>query len=166
MAQGVLPFKYEHEASSVGMTALGGLPLYLDLAHVAGLCKSIEEHLGVRVGEQGWTDSAVVMSLVLLNLAGGECVDDLGIVEADEGFCRVLRRIQMHGLKRKARRELERRWRKERRRSVPSPSAVFRYLWAFHDAEQEGLRRAGKAFIPVANEHLGGFSRVNRDFLA
>ena len=166
MAQGVLPFKYEQEASSVGMTALGGLPLYLDLAHVAGLCKSIEEHLGVRVGEQGWTDSEVVMSLVLLNLAGGECVDDLGIVEADEGFCRVLRRVQMHGLKRKARRELERRWRKERRRSVPSPSAVFRYLWAFHDAEQEGLRRAGKAFIPVANEHLGGFSRVNRDFLA
>ena len=29
MAQGVLPFKYEEEASSVGMTALGGLPLYL-----------------------------------------------------------------------------------------------------------------------------------------
>jgi len=165
MAQGVLPFKYEEETSSVGMTALGGLPLYLDLAHIGGLSKSIEEHLGVRVGEQGWTDSEVVMSLVLLNLAGGECVDDLGIVEADEGFCRVLRRVQLHGLKRKERRELERRWRKARRRSVPSPSAVFRYLGAFHDAEQEDLRRAGKAFIPVANEHLGGFAKVNRDFL-
>jgi hypothetical protein len=166
MAQGILPFKYEVEGNGCGMTAFGGLPLYLDLAHVSGLSKSIEEHLGVRVGEQGWTDSEVVMSLVLLNLAGGECVDDLGIVEADEGFCRVLRGVQMHGLKRQARRELEGRWRKERRRSVPSPSAVFRYLRAFHDAEQEGLRRAGKAFIPVANEHLGGFSRVNRDFLA
>jgi hypothetical protein len=165
MAQGVLPFKYEEETSSAGMTALGGLPLYLDLAHVAGLCKSIEEHLGVRVGEQGWTDSEVVMSLVLLNLAGGESVDDLGIVEADEGFCRVLRRVQMHGLKRKERRELERRWRKERKRSVPSPSAVFRYLWSFHDAAQEGLRQPGKAFIPEANEHLGGFAKVNRDFL-
>jgi len=32
MAQGVLPSKYEEETSSVGMTALGGLPLYLDLA--------------------------------------------------------------------------------------------------------------------------------------
>ncbi|MBW2722649.1 MAG: IS1380 family transposase [Deltaproteobacteria bacterium] len=166
MAQGILPFKYEVEGNGCGMTAFGGLPLYLDLAHVSGLSKSIEEHLGVRVGEQGWTDSEVVMSLVLLNLAGGECVDDLGIVEADEGFCRVLRGVQMHGLKRQARRELEGRWRKERRRSVPSPSAVFRYLRAFHDAEQEGLRRAGKAFIPVANEHLGGFPRVNRDFLA
>ena len=71
----------------------------------------------------------------------------------------------MHGLKRKVRRKLERRWRKERKRSVPSPSAVFRYLWSFHDAEQEGLRQPGKAFIPEANEHLGGFARVNRDFL-
>jgi len=166
MAQGVLPFKYEKEASSVGMTALGGLPLYLDLAHVAGLSESIEEQLQVRVGDQGWSDSEVVMSLVLLNLAGGESVDDLGIVEADEGFCRIVRRVQLHGLKRRERRQLERRWRQERRRSVPSPSAVFRYLWAFHDAEQEGLRRPGKAFIPVANEHLRGFNRVNRNFLA
>lgn len=166
MAQGVLPFKYEQEASSVGMTALGGLPLYLDLAHVAGLSKSIEEHLGVRVGGQGWTDSEVVMSLVLLNLAGGDCVDDLRIVEADEGFCRILRRVQLHGLKRKERRQLERGWRKERKRPVPSPSAVFRYLSAFHDAEQEGLRQVGKAFIPVANEHLRGFRKVSRDFLA
>jgi hypothetical protein len=106
------------------------------------------------------------MSLVLLNLAGGECVDDLVIVEADEGFCRIFRRVQMHGLKRKERRELERRWRKERKRSVPSPSAVFRYLSGFHDAEQEGLRQVGKAFIPEPNEHLGGFAKVSRDFLS
>ena len=157
MPRGALPFKYEEEASSVGMTALRGLPLYLDLGHVGGLSKSIEQHLGVRVGEQGWTDSEVVMSLVLLNLAGGDCVEDLLIVEADEGFCRLLRRVQHHGLKRKERRELERRWRKERKRSVPSPSAVFRYLSALHDAEQEGLRQLGKAFIPRPNEHLAGF---------
>jgi len=166
MAQGVLPFKYEEEASSVGMTALGGLPVYLDLAHIAGLSSSIEENLRVRVGGQGWTDSEVVMSLVLLNLAGGDCVEDLRVLEADEGFCRIVRRVQMHGLKRKERRELERRWRKERKRSVPSSSAVFRYLSAFHDGEQERFRQVGKAFIPESNEHLAGFARVNREFLS
>jgi hypothetical protein len=165
MPQGVLPFKYEKEANSVGMTALGGLPLYLDLAHVAGLSKSIEKHLGVRVGAQGWTDREVVMSLVLLNLAGGDCVDDLRIIEADEGFCRILRRVQLYGLRRKERRQVERRWRKERKRLVPSPSAVFRYLSAFHDGEEEGLRQCGKAFIAASNEHLRGFVGVNRDFL-
>jgi hypothetical protein len=32
MAQGVLPFKYESEKKTTGMTALAGLPVYLDLA--------------------------------------------------------------------------------------------------------------------------------------
>jgi hypothetical protein len=90
MAQGALPFKYEEQQQSGGMTALAGLPVYLDLAHVMGLSRSVEKHLSVR--ERGWTDSQVVTSLVLLNLAGGNCVDDLDILEADEGFCRVLRR--------------------------------------------------------------------------
>ena len=165
MAQGVLFFKYEEEATSCGMTALGGLPVYLDLAWIAGMGKSIEEHLRVRVGGQGWTDSEVVLSLVLLNLAGGDCVEDLRVLEGDEGFCRILSRVKHHGLKRKQRRQLERRWRKERERSVPSPSAVFRYLSVFHDFEQEALRQPGKAFIAVPNEHLRGFAEVNRDFL-
>jgi hypothetical protein len=148
------------------MTGLGGLPSYLDLAHVLGLSKSIDEHLGVRVFSQGWSDSEVVMGLVMLNLAGGDCVEDLKILEGDKGFCRVLNRTQMHRMSRQQRRASERRWRKERRRSVPSPSAVFRYLSAFHDAEQERLRGASKAFIPKANAHLNGFAKVNEDFLA
>jgi hypothetical protein len=32
MPQGVLPFQYLEETSSSGMTALAGLPAYLDLA--------------------------------------------------------------------------------------------------------------------------------------
>jgi len=66
----------------------------------------------------------------------------------------------MQGLSRQVRRALERRWAKEGRRSVPSPSS------AFHDSEQERLRRPGKAFIPAANRYLYGFAEVNRDFLA
>ncbi len=120
MAQGALPFKYEEQRQGGGMTALAGLPAYLDLAHVLGLSKSVEQHLAVRAG-RGWTDAQVVTSLILLNLAGGDCVDDLDILEADEGFCRVLRSTYMQGLSRQTRRALERRWVKEGRRSVPSP---------------------------------------------
>jgi len=32
MAQGVLPYKYEEEKNDVGMTAMAGLPIYLDLS--------------------------------------------------------------------------------------------------------------------------------------
>jgi len=65
MAQGILSFKYETEKNTTGMTALAGLPVYLDLAQVMGLSKSIEKHLKVRKGGQGWTDSQIILSLVL-----------------------------------------------------------------------------------------------------
>ena len=77
MAQGILPFKYEVEKQESGMTAFGGLATYLDLAHGWGLWRSIDRHMKVRAGDQGWTDSEVVMSLILLNLAGGDCVEDV-----------------------------------------------------------------------------------------
>ena len=86
MSQGILPFKYETEKDATGMTALAGLPVYLDLIHVTGLSKSIEKHLKVRKGEQSWTDSQSVLSLVLLNLAGGDCVEDIKKLEADDRF--------------------------------------------------------------------------------
>ena len=166
MAQGILPFKYETEEKTTGMTALGGLPAYLDLAQVIGLSKSIQKHIKVRAGGQGWTDSQMVLALVLLNLAGGDCVEDIKVLEAGDGFCEVLKKVEMHGLRRKVRRALLRRWRKERTRAVPSPSAIFRYLAQFHDEQQEGHRQAGKAFIPAANEHLSGFVGINQDLAA
>jgi hypothetical protein len=166
MAQGVLPFKYETEKKTTGMTALGGLPAYLDLAQVIGLSKSIQKHLKVRAGGQGWTDTQMVLALVLLNIAGGDCVEDIKVLEADDGFCEILKKAELHGLRRKVRRALMRRWRKERTRTVPSPSAIFRYLAQFHDKEQEGKRQPGKALIPVANEHLSGFEAINKELVA
>jgi len=107
MAQGILSYKYEEEQKTCGMTALAGLPVYLDLASVLGLGDHIRAHLTVK--SQGWTDEQVVLSLMLLNLAGGDCVDDLRILEKDEGFCKVLRRVETKGLSRKLRRAMERR---------------------------------------------------------
>ncbi len=165
MAQGVLPFQYEQEKNNTGMTSLAGLPAYLDLSQTIGLWKSIKKNLQGRKESQGWTDTQMVMSFILLNLAGGDCVDDLEVVNNDEGFCRLLRRIENHGLSRKKRREQERRWRKEKKRSVSSPSAGFRYLSLFHDPGQEKLRQGGKAFIPAPNLYLQGFPKIDRDMM-
>lgn len=74
MSQNGLPFKYEEDKEESGITSLGGLPLYLDLAHVAGLLRSVRNHIQVRRDTQGWADSQVIMSLILLNPAGGEGV--------------------------------------------------------------------------------------------
>jgi hypothetical protein len=59
------------------MPALASLPAYLDLLQVIGLNKSIQKHLKVRAGGQGWTDTQMVLALVVLNLAGGDCVEDI-----------------------------------------------------------------------------------------
>lgn len=165
ISQGVLGFQYGSESRQSGMTALGGLPLYLDLAEASSLSRSIERHLRIREGKQGFTDRQMVMSLILLNVAGGDCVEDLRVLESDEGFARVLRRVEGEGQSRRERREQERRFRRERSRSVPSPSSVFRYLSAFHDAAEEAQRVSGTAWIPRPNEHLRGLGRVQQDLL-
>ena len=85
IAQGVLPFRYEAERAAYGMTALAGLPAYVELGVVCGLSDSIRRNMRVWAGrQQGWTDRQVVMALVLLNLAGGDCVDDVRVLEGDE----------------------------------------------------------------------------------
>ena len=164
ISQGILPYEYQEERTEKCLTGLAGLPLYLDLVVASGFCKSIRRYIEVR-GKQGWDDVQLILALVLLNLAGGESVEDLRILQADEGFCKILRKAETCGLRRKVRRALERRWRKKRKRTVPSPSAVFRYLAAFHDKGQQELRQKNKAFIPQANQHLRGLAKVNADLL-
>ena len=164
--QGVLPFSYGCEPTASGMTALAGLLAYLELATAFGLTNSIRRHLQVCARQkQGWTDAQIIMPLVLLNVAGGDCVDDLRVLEADEGFVKVLRRVELHGYPRQECREQERRWRKERKRAVPSPSVVFRYLSAFDSMAEEAKQAAGRAFIPAPNQHLQALGRVNTDLL-
>ncbi len=173
MAQGVLSYQYEEESSDSGMTAWAGLPLFLDLAQAAGLWDSVARHVKVREPRAGaWSDTQVVMTLLLLNLVGGTCVDDVRILDGDAGLGEVLHRAEAVALTRQQRRALKKKRRKEekqgrRPRNFPSPSSIFRYLAGFHDPEQERLRgHAEKAFIPKANAHLEGLSRVNADFVA
>jgi hypothetical protein len=55
MAQSVLPFQYQVQKQVSGLTALAGLPTYLDLAQASGLRDAICRHLTVRAGsQQGW----------------------------------------------------------------------------------------------------------------
>jgi hypothetical protein len=166
MAQGLLPFQYEIEKRDGGMTARAGLPSYVELAHALGLGRIISHNVEARQGDQGWTDEQMVMSLVYVNLSGGDCVDDLRILEGDEGLCCLLREVEDWGRTGSERRALRRRWRKDRTRTVPSPTAMREYLERFHDPEQERLRLPHTAFIPGTTKPLEGLIRANADFVA
>lgn len=164
MAQGVLPFKYEEENRPSGVTALAGLPAFLDLSKVLGLASSADRHLGA--GTQGWSSAQHVVALVLLQLAGGDCVDDLDVLDKDDGFSRVLRRVEaeLAGLPRGERRRLELRWRREKKRSVPSPSAARRFLNLFDVDDKK--RGYGSAYVPAPTTALQALQRVNGDVVA
>ena len=69
---------------------------------------------------------------------------------------------ETHRIRRAERRAQRNRWRKERLRLVPSPTAVFRYLDSFHE---EAGRRSGGAFIPAANDALRRLGRVNGELV-
>ena len=93
LAQGVLDFQYEAESSSDGLTSLSGLPLYLDLINASGLGTAIRRQVRV-AGSQGWLDIQMVLAVVFLNLAGGDCVEDIERLEHDSGFSAILRAIE------------------------------------------------------------------------
>ena len=73
-SQGFLPFQYQNERKSGGLTGLAGLPAFFELARV---WESLRWNLCARPGDQGGSDPWVMLSLVLLNLAGGICIDDI-----------------------------------------------------------------------------------------
>jgi len=147
------------------MTGHAGLLPYLDLACVLGVLRESDQRIGV-CGKQGWMDRHHVLSLALLNLAGGECVEDIGILEQDAGLCRVFREAEVYGLGRGARKEMQKRFRKGRSRTFPSPTRLYEYLDEFHNSSEEAKRVEGKAFIPANNEHLEGLAEVNTALLA
>ena len=92
MTQPALPVPYQAEKKDSGLTGFAGLPLYVELAKQSGLFESINQALKTKI--RGWTDAEMILSLILLNLAGGDCITDIDRLEKDAGL-----RSQWHYLK-------------------------------------------------------------------
>jgi hypothetical protein len=165
MAQGVLGFQYQAESSASGVTALGGLGVYLDLIKTSGLVLAIRNHVRV-AGGQGWLDVQMILAVMFLNLTGGDSLEDIERLEQDSGFAQLMRETERSLLSRCERRLLKTRWRKARTRTLPSPSSLADWLARFHDEAAEARREAGTAFIPEMNEQLRSLWRVNQALLA
>jgi len=157
---GLLPFEFQPDHPESKLTSFSGLPLYLDMVLASGLDKKIQETLSTKY--QGWNDVQIIISLICLNLVGGTSVEDIDRMENDQGFRELLLKIETYGMTRKARREHQRRWRKQKQRALPSSSVLRRYLEKFHHAEEESLREKGKAFIPANNVLLNQLVSLNQ----
>lgn len=164
ISQSVLPFQYQAEKKDSGLTGFAGLPLYLELAHQSGLVASIEQTLNSKT--QGWTDKELILSLLLLNLAGGDCLHDIERLEQDSGLRTLLMRTATHGMRRTERRVYEKKWRKTNCRGLPSNAALHRYLPQFHSTAAEKARVPHTAYIPKPNSALQALLALNKPLLS
>lgn len=163
MSQGGLPFQYQSEKNDSGLTGFAGLPLYVELCIQSGFVQYINQTMQTKT--RGWTDGEMILSLILLNIAGGDCITDIERLERDAGFRTLLLQFATHGMKRKERRAYEKRWRKIKGRGLPSTAAIHRYLAPFHSPEEEKNRIEGTAFIPKPNAQLRSLIGLNNHLI-
>lgn len=162
MPQKFLSFQYQGDSRN-NFTAYAGLPLFLEMSKLCGLTDAIKQCLSLK--KQGWLDVQTIQSLILLNLAGGDCVEDIDKLELDQGLRKLLLAQECKGMGSKERRTYLKRFRKPQTRSFPSASAILRYLSKFHHAKEESQRREGTAFIPQANNSLKSLLQINKTML-
>jgi len=141
MSQGLLPYTVEVVAEGDGVTGRAGLPLVLETMHALGLDQAIAQHVHVRERQSGYTEAEKIEALVLLFAAGGDCLDDIAVLQADGGLGRLLDR------------------------QLPSADTLRHFLYACHDdaliAQAQAARPAGQvAYIPAENAALQGLAHV------
>ena len=94
---GVLPYVVETARRSDAITAWAGLPTVVETMRSLGLEKAIRETLHVRERESGYSEARKVEALVLLMAAGGDCFDDIEVLRADAGLCRLVGALPADG---------------------------------------------------------------------
>jgi hypothetical protein len=141
-----LLFELDPKPAEEMLTALGGIPLVVQAFRSLGLPGSVKQHVVVKERQRGYDEATFVESFVLLNAAGGECLDDFEHLRADPGLSEMIGH------------------------EVPSPEAARKFLYAFHEEEKvtEAQQRRlpnQLAYIPGESVPLAGLGRVNQDLI-
>ena len=177
MTQGTLYYKYEEEKKNFGSTALAGALIFLDLLKKMDFENMVDNNLSAKKGKQGWSDYCFLVSIILLNLCGGDCVNDIHGLEGDSGLRRLFKKLGFKnafsgsGSIGKGHKRRRKKTGQQKSNGVgdgntfPSPTSIFRYLDLFYNESEEERRVSNKAFIPSSNENLLGLSRINKDML-
>lgn len=141
MAKNAGKIDIEMHKDMSNLTSSGGLCSVVKLFFKMGLDKSIDALIGAR-NERGAKDSEHVLSLVLLNLAGGTAVDNLNFLREKLGFERF-------GIR------------------IPSPSAGGERLKSFNNPSEDPEERDGTSLHPrgeQVSERLAGRLREVASF--
>jgi hypothetical protein len=135
----LLPFQLDPDPATETLTAFGGLPLVAQTYRSLGLPQSVARHLRLKQRQRGLDEATMIESFVLLNAAGGDCLEDFRRLAEDPG----LPTLRGHAL--------------------PLPDAARKFLYAFDRDEAlvtaQAQRPAGQvACIPEDTEPLQGLA--------
>lgn len=141
-----LLFEIDPEPAEDLLTGMAGLTLVSEAFRGLGLGQSANRHLQIKERQRGLDEGTYLESFVLLNAAGGECLDDFDRLRED----RALAELIGHPL--------------------PSPEAARKFLYAFHDEGKiEDARQQREpeqvSFIPTESARLRGLAQVNVDLV-
>lgn len=137
MGQGILPFVFEATPQPMELTAHAGLTLVSETMLALGLDGVVNDRLRLRPRARGYSEFDKLHAVVLVQAAGGECVEDVRVLARDAGLRRLVGRP----------------W--------PSPDALHDFLAAFHDETQMAQRPAEGAWIPDEPPALQALAAVN-----
>jgi hypothetical protein len=141
-----LLFEIDPQPIEETLTAWGGMPLVVQAFRSLGLPQSVREQVRVKQRQRGYDEATLVESFVILNAAGGECVDDFERLRQDPGLKEMIGHAR------------------------PSPSAALQFLYAFHAEEKIDAAKQRRlpeqiAYIPEETAPREGLGRVNRDLV-
>src|SRR5664279_4980775 len=71
-----LGFDYEEGHTEQGLAALAGIPVFLQAFRSLDLPRSVEKHVSVKQRQRGLDEASYAENFLILNAAGGECLDD------------------------------------------------------------------------------------------
>ena len=81
--QRALGFDYDEGHAEEGLTALAGIPVFLQAFRSLDLPRSVGRHVSVKQRQRGLDEASYVESFLILNAAGGECLDDFAHLRQD-----------------------------------------------------------------------------------
>jgi hypothetical protein len=143
-AAGEFLFEIDPEPLGECVTALGGIPLLVRATRSLDVSGSVQRHLRVKQRERGFDEATYVESFLVLNAAGGDCLEDFDQLREDAGLSELLGH------------------------AVPSEEAARKFLYQFHDGEkieqaQQALAGERVSYIPEESPALQGLAQVNQD---
>src|SRR2546427_7094933 len=142
-AAGEFLFEIDAEPLEECLTALGGIPLLVRAARSLDVPGSVERHLRVKQRERGFDEATYVESFLVLNAAGGDCLEDFDQLRADAGLSELLGH------------------------AAPSAETASKFLYWFHDADkieerQQALAAQRASCIPGDSAALPSLGQAER----